>query len=120
MVSTCGCIYSQYQYPEKGLDKAGNPTYDWNKNKAQYQGTRLNYRGVYPAVMARYYWLARERTQMYSALGIAPLIGVGSWKVFPTLTPVGIRWGRKHWTGHAELTLGTTATALLIGAGYRF
>lgn len=119
LFTVAGYIYSQYQYPEKGVDKEGNPTYDWNQNKAQYQGTRMDPRVFSPAVIVRYYWLVREKCQLYSALGGGLLI-LKPLRPFPNITPFGVRWGRGHWSGHAELTIGTTATALLIGAGYRF
>lgn len=119
VATTCGYIYSQYQYPEKGVDDYGNILYDWDKSKGQYQGTHLDFRGIIPAAMVRFYWLARERVQMYSAAGVG-LMFASRPIVYPTLTPVGIRFGRKHWFGLAELTIGSTGTILLAGAGYRF
>ena len=119
LITVCGYVYSRYAYPQKGEDQYGNPQYDWNATP-ENQGVHYDLRGIMPAVMARYYWLARKSAfQMYSATGIA-YIPSSSLPVFPTLTPVGIRFGSGHWYGVAELTFGTTATLLLAGAGYRF
>lgn len=119
VATTCGYIYSQYQHPEKGVNDYGVMTYDWDDSKRQYQGTYLDFRGIIPAAMVRFYWLARESVQMYSAVG-AGLMFSSPVILYPTLTPVGIRFGKKHWFGLAELTVGSTATILLAGAGYRF
>lgn len=119
LITVCGCIYSRYAYPRTWDDEYGNRQYDWNATPED-QGVHYEHIALMPAVMARYYWLARKSAfQMYSAAGIA-YVPDSSIPVFPTLTPVGIRFGGGHWYGVAELTIGTTATLLLAGAGYRF
>ena len=121
LVTVCGYVYSQYAYPKSGVDENGMDVIDW-KAQPENQGVHYDLRGVMPALMLRYYWLARKSSfQMYSAAGIGYLPGVyGRTPIFPTLTPLGFRFGGGHWYGVAELTAGTTATLVLAGAGDRF
>ena len=121
LVTVCGWVYSKYSYPKKGEDENGNPLFDW-KGDRENRGVHYDLRGVMPSVMLRYYWLARKSSfQMYSAGGLAYIPeGFDSIPLFPTITPLGVRFGGRHWYGVAELTAGTTATLFLAGAGYRF
>ena len=120
LVTVCGYVYSRYAYQKTGVDEQGNDMFDW-KSEPENQGIHYDLRGVMPGIMLRYYWLARKSSfQMYSAAGLAYFQRYGRVPVFPTITPLGFRFGGGHWYGVAELTAGTTATALLAGAGYRF
>lgn len=118
--TVCGTFYTEYQYPKIGESAEGAANYDWN---ATPTATSRHYvRCFIPATMLRFYWLARNPAfQMYSGAGAGYALGSsGSFPVLPTLTPVAIRFGAKHWYGQFELTLGTTASLILGGVGYRF
>ena len=125
MLTVCGYIYTASTYPRKDLTGVESPLpgdeFNWQANPLDKR-TGYDLRGVIPSVTGRYYWLTKKDTfQMYSAAGIGIIRTFSSWPpVFPILTPVGIRFGSRHWFGVAELTVGTTATGLLAGAGYRF
>ena len=116
----CGYVYSSYRYPKTGTDEEGNAIYDWKADPLE-SSLHYEHRAFIPAVIARYYWLARKSSfQMYSAAGLGCTIAHSNVPFFPTLTLVGTRFGGKHWYGQAELTAGTTATLFLAGVGYRF
>ena len=120
-VSMSGWLFSAYQYPEsKETGPEGEPQYDW-KAKPEKTTLHFDFRGFIPSVHVRYYWLTRKESyQMYSAAGLGVMLYGYPKRVYPTLTPVGIRFGKQHWFGTAELGLGTTGTGVLLGAGYRF
>lgn len=118
--TVCGTFYTEHQYPKIGESAEGAANYDW---KATPTATPRHYvHWFIPAAMVRFYWLARNPAfQMYSGAGAGYALGSsGSFPVLPTLTPVAIRFGAKHWYGQFELTLGTTASLILGGVGYRF
>ena len=118
ILSVGGLVYSQFQYPQTGVNENGYAIYDW---KAEPLETSLHYqhRVLIPSFILRYYWLARKSSfQLYLAAG-AGYVDL-SHLPYPTLTLVGTRFGGKHWYGQAELTAGATATLFLAGVGYRF
>ena len=120
IITVCGYVYSSKQYPKTGEDERGKAVYDWNATPTA-SAVHYQHRAFIPSAMLRYYWLARKSSfQMYSAAGLGITIFESSIPVCPTLTPLGMRFGGKHWYGQVELTVGTTATLFLGGVGYRF
>ena len=118
LLTHCGYIYSKYQYPEKGEGPNGME-YDW-KATPENLGLRYDSRGFYLTGLARYYWYTKKASyQWYSAVG-ASVVNSSSIPIWPVLTPIGIRFGARHWYGRAELTVGVPATLLLVGVGRRF
>jgi len=68
-------------------------------------------------VFLRWNWLRRESFTLYSSIGAGVTFTVAM--VWPHLTPIGIRYGRKRVYGMAEITGVTTAVGGVIGIGYR-
>lgn len=77
--------------------------------------------GLSWAVMvdARWKWLRRDAFTLYSALGVGVSFGQPKY-LSPYISPIGIRVGRKHVYGLAELNISSAATFALAGIGYRF
>ena len=119
-VSVSGWFYSTYQYPEKqSAEMDQGKVFDYDATPEKH--TAFDFRGIIPSIHFRYYWLARkEAYQMYSGAGLGIMPAAHPMMVVPSITPVGIRFGKRHWFGLAELTLGATGTGPVLGAGYRF
>lgn len=123
LITQCGHFYTEYTYPPsdnpQGEETWYGAGFDW---EASPVSKTLHYQlsALIPSAMLRLYWLARKDWfQMYSAAGFGFVLG-SSAPIGFTVTPLGVRFGPRHWYGVAELTVGTTATLLLAGAGYRF
>lgn len=95
-------------YP--AIDEAAGPIDTWRANT-----------GLSWAVMvdARWKWLRRDAFTLYSALGVGVSFGQPK-QLSPYVSPIGIRVGRKHVYGLAELNISSAATFALAGIGFRF
>ena len=108
--------YTRERYPEITTSEQHDRQFDWNAEPSEvYNGVDL-----WPSYMfdVRWKWYRTDSARLYSSFGLSYL--PFEWPIFPSLTPIGINFGRNHFYGLAELTLSTSATFLLIGAGYRF
>lgn len=113
-INVHGFIYTRSQYPQ-------NPSgsYDWKANPEKT--VAYESRGIVPSVFARFIWLPREKIQMYSSLGVGFYVNKGTSlsRVAPDFIPIGLHFGKDHFYGIAELSIGSAGTGLLMGLGYR-
>lgn len=69
----------------------------------------------------RHLWNPQNAFTVYTALGAGLVIPTSmELAPMPSLTPVAFRYGGRHFYGFAELTLGTLATIVHGGFGWRF
>lgn len=107
------------QYPVFGTDPGGKPRYDLD------DGRPAGWKDSAPVftftLQWRHLWNPDNALKVYSGLG-AGLVFSKYENVLPlpSLTPVAFRYGGRHLYGFAELTLGTMATFIHGGLGWRF
>ena len=116
-VGASWCHHRLTQYPSFGTDPDGKPRYDLEKGTpAGWTDSALSFAVTY---QWRHIWNPDRPVNLYSGLGVG--IVSASWVfVLPSFTPVGLRVGGRHLYGFAECTVGSLATVLHGGLGWRF
>ena len=127
-LGTTWCHHKVVQYPESGgYDPKGNPRYKIeNGTTIGYANTSFEYSITW---QWRHLWTPDKLVVLYTGVGL----GVYSEHVYamgghiplpvvpvPDVTPLGLRFGGKHFYGYAEATLGPVATLAHGGLGWRF
>lgn len=130
VATTSGYFFSRYLFTQEKDN--GNVIRHEHYDESFDTSVHFLLRSIVPSVLVRFYWLTPNSAfQMYSAAGIGvecffrPTSYSSSsrfpiFPVFPTITPVAVRFGARHWYGQIEYTIGATATFILFGMGYRF
>ena len=105
------------QYDTFGLDPQGNPRYDLNK------GHSAGWRDSTPVgtltFQARVFWNPEWLVQAYSAFGFG-FTTASEIIPIPAVTPLGLRYGGKHFYFFVETPLNPVALFLHGGLGWRF
>ena len=117
MVDLAQDYYRQEFYPKihDATEQTPYPEFDFKAEPTVKSGVNL-----WPSYMIdfRWKWYRTDAVRLYSSFGLSYLPWV--WPIFPNISPIGVNFGRNHFYGVAEFTLSTSATFLLVGAGYRF
>lgn len=118
------CHHQLKQHPQFGVDPNGKPRYDWSK------GTMAGWTDSTPCFMVaaqcRYLWTPSYLLVLYSGTGWGIVFGsrfiagITSVLPVPSLTPIGLRTGGKHFYAYAEGTIGPLATFIHGGLGWHF
>ena len=116
-VGASWCHHRLTQYPLFGTDPAGKPRYDMEKGTpAGWTDSACSFSVTY---QWRHIWNPDRPVNLYSGLGVG-LVSADRVFAFPSFTPVGLRFGGRHLYGFAECTVGSLATVLHGGLGWRF
>lgn len=115
VVNLHGYFYNHKKYPV--VDNIP----DWDAVPEDL-GVKYEARGIVTGLITRRYWVEKPGYRLYSAFGLGVLLkGRGILgQVVPELTPIGIRFGRRHIYGMTDLSYGPTGIGLRLGTGYRF
>ena len=119
-VATVGVSWGRFsivQYETFGIDPQGKPRYDLKK------GSPAGEKDLDPlwtlTIQERVFWNPRWKVQPYSAWGLGIVF---SSEVFPlpSVTPVGVRLGGRHFYGYIEAPLSTYGLLCHGGLGWTF
>ena len=114
------CHHKVFQHSIFGIDPNGDPRYNVNdKSLIGWQNT--------PPVFSvtaqwRYLWNPEDKVYLYSGVGLGYISNQfdALYLPLPSVTPVAIRIKGKHIYGFAEIMVGTLATLVHGGLGWRF
>lgn len=105
------------QYDTFGVGPSGEPRYDLSK------GSPAGWKATRPigslTAHARFIWSPKWAVTVYSALGVG-LTTSTYYIPLPSVTPIALRIGKKHFYGFAEVSLGPVATIAHGGFGWKF
>lgn len=119
-----GYTYSIVQHP-----KGGDPSRETGSEYDIHRVIKVIKRGyvnmgVVPGFLFKYYWDNQDFWRWYSALGLGVFVQgdpvITDHLVVPQITLIGTHFGRGHWYGVADFSLGPMGLGPQVGCGYRF
>ena len=106
------------QYSTFGIDPEGKDRY--NLKDGHPAGWKDSGRSYSLTFQWRHLWNPEKAFSMYTALGAGLVYFDGDCVPLPSLTPIAFRYGGRHFYAFTELTLGTMASLVQGGLGWRF
>lgn len=115
---TCWYHHRLTQYSTFGTDPEGKDRYDLKDGRpAGWTNSNRSYSLTF---QWRHLWNPGKAFTMYTALGAGLVYFDGDCVPLPSLTPIAFRYGGRHFYAFTELTLGTMASLVQGGLGWRF
>lgn len=112
------CHHKVYQHSTWGIDPNGEPRYNLNDK------TPIGWADSSPFFSLtshwRYLWNPSSSAVIYSGLGLGLVMEASGCAPIPSVIPIALRYGGKHFYGYLENMIGPMATLIHGGLGWRF